>query len=283
MAAPMAARPAALAPLSQITPISVRVGSSPVSVTGTPRKTRDAPVLAELIELHVVTRPVIVDCTYGHGGIWGHLPIRQSVVKVDINPALPNLDLVADWRELPRHYASGSVDCLVWDPIQVSDVGHNSQFYGQFVAPQAPVKGPSVNQLYPSFFDVADQLVRSKTGVCLVKMIDQVHSGRQQWQVLELVAEAQRRGWTACDYSLIWSAKKVDPKHRNRFHVRNQWVYWLVFRHGPACRGSGVRLKHELICTVCGAKFAAARSDARTCPGGRCRQRRRRAHRKACS
>src|SRR5579859_8044700 len=58
------------APLSQITPINARRASSCLSVTtGAPRASRDAPVLAELLDLHVVARPVILDCTFGRGGI----------------------------------------------------------------------------------------------------------------------------------------------------------------------------------------------------------------------
>jgi len=153
----------------------------------------DSEALAELLELHVPARPRILDCTYGRGRVWGHLPIRQSVIKVDINCELAGLDLVADWRELPRHYVRGSIDCLVWDPIHVADVGRNSQFYGRYVAPQHPVKGDNVNHLYPCFLEIAEWLVKPETGVCLVKLCDQVHSGRQQWQVLNFVCEAQRR------------------------------------------------------------------------------------------
>jgi hypothetical protein len=78
--------------------------------------------LVELLEVHAVARPRIVDCTYGRGEVWGRLPGRQSVVKVDLQD-LPGLDLVADWRDLPHHVARGSIDVLVWDPIHVADVG----------------------------------------------------------------------------------------------------------------------------------------------------------------
>jgi len=238
----------------------------------------DAQALAELLELHVPARPRILDSTYGRGRVWGHLPIRASVIKVDINGELPGLDLVADWRELPQHYAQGSIDCLVWDPIHVADVGRTSQFYGRYVAPQNPVKGDNVTHLYPCFLEVAEWLVRPRTGVCLVKLCDQVHSARQQWQVLNFVCEAQRRGWTACDYTIVQNATgaRKDPKHKAKYHVRNQWAFWIVLRNGSACRGPGRRLKHELVCQACGNPFWARRSDARTHDGA-CRQALRRA------
>jgi len=209
----------------------------------TPWPPTDSQALAELLELHVPAGPRILDCTYGRGRVWGHLPVRQSVIKVDINCELPGLDLVADWRELPRHYAQGAIDCLVWDPIHVADVGRTSQFYGRYVAPQNPVKGDNVTHLYPCFLEVAAWLVKPRTGVCLVKLCDQVHSGRQQWQVMNFVCEAQRRGWTACDYTIVQNATGVrkDPKHKAKYHVRNQWAFWIVLRNGPACHGPGRR------------------------------------------
>jgi hypothetical protein len=100
----------------------------------------------------------------------------------------------------------------------------------------------------------------------LAKLCDQVHCGRQQWQVFQFVAEAQRRGWTACDYTVVQngSGARRDPKHKTQDHVRNQWAFWIVLRHGPACHGPGRRLQHQLTCVVCGQPFWARRSDART-------------------
>ncbi len=139
--------------------------------------------------------------------------------------------------------------------------------------PQNPVTGDSVAHLYAGFLDVAEQLVKPTTGVCLVKICDQVHSGRQQWQVFELVADAQRRGWTACDYTVVQNGTgaRRDPKHNAKYHVRNQWAFWIVLRRGSACHDPGRRLKHDLTCEVCGQTFTARRSDART-HSGPCRQ-----------
>jgi hypothetical protein len=216
-----------------------------------------------------------VDCTYGRGHIWGRLPYRP--VRADINPELPKLDLVADWRDLAQYFSRGSVDVLCWDPIHVADVGRTSRFYGHYVAPSNPVRGESVVELYPEFLAVAAALVKPVSGIGLVKLSDQVHSGRQQWQVFEFVAEAQRRNWTACDYRIVWSPKKgPDPKHKRQYHSRNQWSFWIVLRNGLACRGPGIQLTRAVICVVCGRTFAARRSDARTCDDT-CRQRLRRA------
>jgi hypothetical protein len=58
----------------------------------------DPQALAELLELHVSARPRILDCTDGRGRVWGRLPIRERVVKTDVQP-LPGLDLVCERRK----------------------------------------------------------------------------------------------------------------------------------------------------------------------------------------
>jgi hypothetical protein len=263
--------------LSQLATTTARRRSLALAVTKAPRQSRDAPILAELLELHAVGQPRIIDCTYGKGAIWGRLPIRASVVKVDIQ-SLPGLDLVADWRDLPPHYPPGSIDCLVWDPIHVADVGRTSKRYSRYVAPQNPVKGESVTHLFPVFFDVAEQLLKPRTGIVLAKMCDQVHAGARQWQCDVLRAIASSRGWTACDRKMVHKPLAGrDPKHKVKYHAGEQLAEWIVLRNGPACHGPGRRLKYELVCAVDGKTFTARRSDATTC-GPRCRQRRHRAN-----
>jgi hypothetical protein len=238
------------------------------------RQSRDAPILAELLELHAVARPQVLDCTYGSGVIWGRLPVRRDVIKADINPALPGLDLVCDWRDLPHYLAAGALDVLVWDPIQVSDVGQTSTLYRRYVADEHAVRGArAVTDLFPGFLDVAAYLVKPRTGIVLAKMCDQVHSSRYQWQVFALVAEAQRRGWTACQPRVCFNpAPTPIPGIRHQRHTRNDVAYWIVLRNGPSCIGPGRLVRHRRICEVCETPFWARRRDARSCTAA-CRKR----------
>jgi hypothetical protein len=89
----------------------------------------------------------------------GRLPMRQHVVKCDVNSALPNLDRVSSWLDLPRYFKRGSFDVLVADFIHVGDVGKTSQRYGRYVAPENPIKGPSITPLFPDIFDAAEYLL----------------------------------------------------------------------------------------------------------------------------
>lgn len=261
------------APLSHITRGSLRRASPQLSVTKA-RQSRDAPVLADLLDLHAVARPQVLDCTYGTGVIWGRLPIRREVIKVDINPALPGLDFVCDWLELPRYVMPGSLDVLVWDPIQVSDVGKSSQLYQRYVADQTKVRGTdAVVDLFPGFLEMARQVLEPRTGIVLAKMCDQVHSQRFRWQVFALVGEAQRRGWTACQPRALFNpAPPPIPGVHRQYHSRNDVAYWLVLRNGPSCCGPGRAVRHERRCQSCAAHFCSRRSDAATC-SDRCRQR----------
>jgi hypothetical protein len=129
---------------------------------------------------------------------------------------------------------------LVWDPIHVADVGRTSQFYERYVALQNPVTGKSVAHLYAGFLDVAEQLVKPKTGIVLVKLCDQVHNGRYRWQVYELVAEAQRRGWTACQRKIVSNSRLGrirDQQHKRQWSQR-QWPVWRTQRHFGEHKGN---------------------------------------------
>lgn len=192
----------------------------------------DAQVLAEWLDLHVSARPTILDCTYGSGKVWGHLPIRQSVIKCDIEPR-PGLDHQCDWRELPHHLARESLDAMLADPIHVPDVGRTSTLHSRYVSASNPVKGPNVAHLFPDLLDVAEQLVKPRTGVLIV-----VHAGRRQWQDFALVDLAKRCGWTACDRAIVRNmhSRLSDDKHKARYHTRNEWAEWLCFRDGPVAR-----------------------------------------------
>jgi hypothetical protein len=90
-----------------------------------------------------------------------------------------------------------------------------------------------------------------------------VHSGRQRWQLFDLVAEAQRRGWTACDYTVVQnaSAARSNPKHKTQYHVRNQCAFWLVLRNGPACHGA--RATSQARADVCGVRQTPSRRGDR--------------------
>jgi hypothetical protein len=231
-------------------------------------------VLRELLELHAVARPQVLDCTYGRGLIWGRLPVRRDVIKVDVNGELPGLDVVCSWLELPLHFAAGSVDVLVWDPIQVSDVGATSKVYQRYVAAENEGRGPrAVTDLFAGFFDSAARIVRPRTGIVLAKMSDQVHSQRYRWQVFELVAEAQRRAWTACQPRVVLNpAPPPIAGIKRQVHTRNNVAWWIVLRNGPACHGPGRQVRHDLVCRGCLQRFSARRSDARTC-SERCKKR----------
>lgn len=259
--------------LTQISGSSLRRGSPRLSVSKvTP--SRDAPILRELLDLHALARPRVLDCTYGRGLIWGRLPIRREVIKVDVNSALPDLDLVCDWLELPQHVGVGWLDVLVWDPIQVSDVGKSSKMYWRYVATENEVRGPvAVSAMFEPFLRMAAQIVKPKTGIVLAKMCDQVHNGRYQWQVFELIAEAHRQGWTACQPRVVFNPSLPPvPGIKRQWHTRNNVAWWLVLRNGPACHGPGRRVRYDLTCASCNERFPARRPDARTC-SNRCRLR----------
>lgn len=251
-----------LASVTNVTPI----GISPREQGVTPRS--DPSRLRRLLGLHAVPDPRIVDVTYGHGGFWRGLAYRP--VRLDIRD-LPGLDYVADWRALPSMFGPGSFDVVVWDPIHITDVGSKSIMGKRYAAAAAPVTGEDISSLYVPFLESARVVVQPETGVCIVKLADQVHNARQQLHFVDFVNTARQLGWTVCDYDMATRPSAiVDGKWIRELHVRKSWAFWIVIRNGSACEGPG--RQRLAICPGCQLPFRPSRRDARVCTP-KCRQR----------
>jgi hypothetical protein len=108
-------------------------------------------------------------------------------------------------------------------------------------------------------------------GICIVKLADQVHNGRQRLAFVDFVISARALGWTVCDYDVsLRPSALIDPKWVRELHVRKSWAFWVVVRNGPACQGPGQHRMH--VCPGCRLPFRPKRRDAVTC-GGRCQKR----------
>jgi hypothetical protein len=224
--------------------------------------------LRRLLGLHAVSAPRIIDTTYGHGVFWRGLPYHPT--RLDVRD-LPDVDHVADWRTLPRMFGPSAFDVVVWDPIHVTDVGARSIMGMRYAAAEAPVRGLSIGALYGAFLETARAVLEPDTGICIVKLADQVHNGRQRLAFVDFVIAARALDWTVCDYDVaVRPSAIVDPKWVHQLHVRKSWAFWIVVRNGSACHGPGQLRMH--ICPGCGLPFRPKRKDAETC-GGRCEQR----------
>lgn len=233
-----------------------------------PRPRSDSQRLRRLLGLHAVSGARIIDTTYGHGVFWRGLPYHPT--RLDVR-ALPGVDHVAHWQDLPRLFGPSTFDVVVWDPIHITDVGTASIMGQRYAAAEAPVRGLSISALYGPFLESARAVLEPGVGICIVKLADQVHNGRQRLAFVDFVIAARALDWTVCDYDVgMRPSSLIDPKWVRELHVRKSWAYWVVVRNGPACHGPGQLRMH--VCPGCRMPFRPSRRDAVTC-GDRCQKR----------
>lgn len=71
----------------------------------------DGEIISDILKIHAIENPRILDVTYNSGKIWKSLDI--SLVKSDINPEY-KVDVVSDFMEIP--FRDRSFDVIVFDP-----------------------------------------------------------------------------------------------------------------------------------------------------------------------
>jgi hypothetical protein len=246
----------------------------------TTRRSSDAPFLCQLLEVHAVAEPRILDATYGDGVMWRGLPYRPT--RMDLRPDL-DLDVVGDWSAMPSLFGMASFDVVVFDPPHVTDAGDGmgagSDWHARYGLDSPLTHGAdNIAHLYGTFLHAARAVLVPKTGIVLAKIADQVHDRAQQWQHVDFVLAARAAGFTVCDYAIKLRQQlgPVDPRWQQRYHVPKPWSFWIVARAGSSCRGPGVA-RHRR-CAMCGAELDGRR-DALTC-SPRCQKRRQRQQRK---
>lgn len=221
---------------------------SRANVTLRPRLDRD--VLALALGVHADPDPagLLIDPCWNRGSIWKGTDYHP--LRCDINAALPNLDIVADWRKLPRFVGYGRALTIVADPLHADDVGRTS-IWQRYAADENPFRRTrSVVAQVTDLLLVSSYMLDPDRGTLILKIADQVHSGVRQWQPDQIKRAAALRGWLLCDEWVVPAANVPDPKHITLRHMRSQ-VHWLVLHTGPECPGPGLKLPGRIRCAHC--------------------------------
>lgn len=237
----------------------------------THRQASDPRILDELLVLHAVEHPRILDASWAHGRIWRGS--RYRPVRFDARVEL-QVDVVGDWNNLGEYFEAGSFDVVVWDPPHINDAGHGivgaASWADTYGTRTAGLQGDNINHLFAPFLASAQTVLTPGCGLVIAKIADQVHSGARQWQPFDFVFSARAAGFTPCDLVVkARSSSLTDPKWARQYHARSA-TFWIVLRNGPSCTGPGVGLLR--ICEGCGRAFRSKRRDART-HNAACRQR----------
>jgi hypothetical protein len=236
------------------------------------RRSSDAAILNQLIGLHYYHEPITLDATYGGGRIWRGCPYQPST-RFD-QRALPGVDVIGTWDQLPQLFGAGEFQLIVWDPPHQTDGGMaalDGEWGEAYGTTGANMKGfDNITHLYPGFLFAARPILQPN-GMLLAKIADQVHQQEQQLQAVDFVVAARAAGWTVCEMLPKFRRPgPIDPRWRRQLHIRKAWSYWICAHPGDRCTAVGVPLVRP--CEGCGRDFRAQRSHAKTC-SGRCQMR----------
>jgi len=243
----------------------------------------DAAILSQVISLHYYAEPISLDATYGGGRMWNGC-VYQPTTRFD-QRALPNVDVVGDWGQLPELFGPRAFQLVVWDPPHQTDGGERAFTKGAWSASYGTADPAfrghdNITHLYAGFLDSARQIL-VEDGMLLAKIADQVHGGVQHLQAVDFVVAARMAGWTVCELlPKMRQPTPSDPRWRRQLHIRKAWSYWICAHPGPECPAIGVALVKP--CEGCGRDFHTKRSHAKAC-GKACQDRLYRRRRKGFS
>lgn len=240
----------------------------------THRRSSDAALLSQLIGLHYHHEPITLDATYGGGRMWRGCPY-QPTTRFDTR-ALPGVDVVGDWSQLPTLFPPAAYQVVVWDPPHQTDGGkgalHDGAWPEAYGTADQSLRGYlNISHLYPGFLAASRAILQADVGTLLCKIADQVHNSQQQLQAVDFVVAARAAGWTVCEMlPKLRRPGPVDPRWRRQLHIRKAWSYWICAHPGPRCPAIGVALVRT--CEGCGRDFRSHRRDATAC-GQACQKR----------
>ena len=189
----------------------------------TKRRT-NAELIADAAQLgYIPADGLILDPTYGLGGFWRtYRPAR--LVTNDLDPARAS---PADFTALP--YRDNVFDAVVFDPPYklngTGGGGPGDQRYG-VAGPYRPVA--SITELIHTGITETARVTKPG-GYLLVKLQDQVVSGRVTWQTIDATNHAASIGLRLAD-SLLFTGGRKQPAGRRQIHARRNYSTLLIFQ-----------------------------------------------------
>lgn len=201
---------------------------------------------------------LLIDICFNRGSMWRGLP--YAPLRCDIDPTLPNLDVIADWKDLPNFIGAGRATTVVADPLFVSHAGKNS-VWRRYATELNEFSETSVLGQVRDILQSARAMLDPSSGTLILKLGDQVHANRQQFQAFRALNLAEQLGWLLCDQRTTEGARMPDPKRLRRLHWDSQ-VHWLVLHTGARCPGIGLGLPGRARCAWCGRVVPCKRVQA---------------------
>jgi len=215
---------------------------------------RGSPILNEALGIHAADG-VLLDMCFNTGSMWNGLAYHP--LRCDIEASLPNLDIIADWRDLPNFTGAARITTAVADPLFVSHLGASSA-YRRYASAANMFGDVDILAQVASILTAARRMLHPVNGTLILKVGDQVHDSSRQWQWFKILKLAEEQDWLLCDEWVQPGTNMPDVKRLHRYHFDSQ-VRWLVLHTGSRCPGPGLVLPGRARCAHCGRVVACKR------------------------
>ena len=194
----------------------------------------NAEQFVDVLELYVEKGAKVLDTTWGRGVFWKLIPEGDyDVTKNDIDP--DRGDTHHDFAALPTRWRE-SFDCVVLDPPFLLTGGWQTLkksidrgYQNKARAAKGVAGAAKVMQMYAGAYVEAHRVLKDK-GVFVVKTMDQVESGKQQWMSVRLLQLADLLGFDSLDWFIMVNSNTPTMRHEKQVHARRNHSHWLIFK-----------------------------------------------------
>ena len=178
-------------------------------------------VFPHILELYASVDDVIVDVTYGKGVFWRNIDTR----RYDFHPS--DITTGVDYNQLP--YKNNSIDMIVFDPPYM---GHNGG-KNYAVARNYNVDVPKYDKNYIAllYFNAIEEArcALRRGGKLVVKCQDEIQSGKQRMNHIEIIQFATDNGFRVEDMFVVVQKNTPMMRHAYQLHARKNHSYFIVF------------------------------------------------------
>ena len=191
----------------------------------------------DILAVHVPPPAKVLDATWGRGVFWRDVPKgAYKVTKNDIDP--DRGDTHHDFTALPSRWRE-RFDCVVLDPPYLGVGGIETlqesidRGYKNRARAKADLAGiNAVRRLYAGGIIEAWRVLK-RSGVLVIKTMDQVESGQQNWLHVDLMELCRILGFKNEDLLVFVNKSHPTFRHEHQLHARRNHSYWIVARRRP--------------------------------------------------
>ncbi len=210
----------------------------------------------QILGLYVPPPARVLDMTYGRGVFWKNVPHEKVVDRYTndyFHPRKKDYILWAndidrergdhsfDFTNLPAMWME-SFDAVILDPPYLLlgghetlkesiDKGYKNREREKDSRSRSGQIG-AVERLYGGGIIEAWRVL-NRSGILIIKCMDQVRGGQQQWLTQDLTNLCRIFGFRSEDKFVFVNKNKPTMRHNTQKHARHNESYWLVARKRP--------------------------------------------------